>query len=242
MRQRVALIRTLAIDPDILLLDEPFSALDYQTRLALSDDVYGIIKKEGKTAIMISHDIGESVSMADRIVVLTKRPCVIKNIYDINIENKSTPIENRKLDNREILELFDLLNEFNGFYVTKINCKKLGKDGISIYKGNVRAGQIKSFNKSLILVGVINKGGKVIVNGDLYILGKVNGEVEIKSKESKIYCEVMKESLVKIGDIYKYYSDTLLSKEIYLEDNSIKERDYKKGEILNGKSNSCYIG
>jgi len=96
MRQRVALIRTLAIDPDILLLDEPFSALDYQTRLALSDDVYGIIKKEGKTAIMISHDIGESVSMADRIVVLTKRPCVIKNIYDINIENKSTPIENRK--------------------------------------------------------------------------------------------------------------------------------------------------
>ena len=96
MRQRVALIRTLAINPDILLLDEPFSALDYQTRLALSDDVYNIIKKEGKTAIMISHDIGESVSMADRIVVLTKRPCVIKNIYDIYFEDKSTPIENRK--------------------------------------------------------------------------------------------------------------------------------------------------
>ena len=96
MRQRVALIRTLAIDPDILLLDEPFSALDYQTRLALSDDIYKIIKNEGKTAIMISHDIGESISLADRIIVLTKRPSVIKNIYNIDLTNKSTPIENRK--------------------------------------------------------------------------------------------------------------------------------------------------
>ena len=95
MRQRVALIRTLAINPDILLLDEPFSALDYQTRLALSDDIYGIIKKEGKTAIMISHDIGESVSLADRIVVLTKRPSVIKTIYNIEYSKKSTPIQNR---------------------------------------------------------------------------------------------------------------------------------------------------
>ncbi len=96
MRQRVALIRTLAIDPDILLLDEPFSALDYQTRLALSDDVFRIIKQEGKTAIMISHDIGESVSLADRIIVLTKRPSVIKNIYTIDLTGKSSPIENRK--------------------------------------------------------------------------------------------------------------------------------------------------
>ncbi len=96
MRQRAALIRTLAIDPDILLLDEPFSALDYQTRLALSDDIYKIIKNEGKTVIMISHDIGESISLADRIIVLTKRPSVIKNIYNIELTNKSTPVENRK--------------------------------------------------------------------------------------------------------------------------------------------------
>lgn len=105
MRQRVALIRTLAINPDVLLLDEPFSALDYQTRLALSDDVYKIIKKEGKTAIMISHDIGESVSMADRIIVLTKRPCVIKTIYDIELSNKKTPIENRK--SKEFPDYYD---------------------------------------------------------------------------------------------------------------------------------------
>lgn len=96
MRQRAALIRTLATKPDILLLDEPFSALDYQTRLAVSDDVYKIIKKEGKSVIMVTHDIAEAISMADRIVVLTKRPGTIKSIYNIELTNKSTPIENRK--------------------------------------------------------------------------------------------------------------------------------------------------
>ena len=96
MRQRVALIRTLAIDPDILLLDEPFSALDYQTRLSLSDDVYRIIKNEGKTAILVTHDLAEAISLSDRIVVLSKRPATIKEIYKIELTNKSTPINNRK--------------------------------------------------------------------------------------------------------------------------------------------------
>ena len=96
MRQRVALIRTLGINPDILLLDEPFSALDYQTRLALSNDLYQIIKNEGKTAILITHDLGEAISMADRVIVLTKRPCKVKNIYEIKLDNKTNPIDNRK--------------------------------------------------------------------------------------------------------------------------------------------------
>ena len=96
MRQRVALIRTLAINPDILLLDEPFSALDYQSRLAVSDDVYNIIKNEKKSAIIVTHDIAEAISIADRVVVLTNRPCKIKNIYNIELTNKSNPIENRK--------------------------------------------------------------------------------------------------------------------------------------------------
>ncbi len=96
MRQRVALIRTLATDPDILLLDEPFSALDFQSRLVLSDDVYNIIKTEGKTAIMVTHDIAEAISMSDRIVVLTKRPAKVKCIYDLSLTDKSTPINNRK--------------------------------------------------------------------------------------------------------------------------------------------------
>lgn len=97
MRQRVALIRTLAINPDILLLDEPFSAIDYQTRLAVSDEIYRIIKQEGKTTIMVTHDIAESISLSDRVIVLTKRPATAKNIYDINLSVESrTPLKSRE--------------------------------------------------------------------------------------------------------------------------------------------------
>ena len=105
MRQRVALIRTLAIKPDILLLDEALSALDFQSRLAISDDIYKIIKSEEKTAIMVTHDINEAISMADRVIVLTKRPAVIKSIYEIKLTNKSTPINNRKC--KEFNEYYD---------------------------------------------------------------------------------------------------------------------------------------
>jgi len=107
MRQRVALIRTLATKPDILLLDEPFSALDYQTRLAVSDDVYQILKKEKKSAIIVTHDLAEAISMADRIIVLTKRPAVIKQIIDINLTDKSTPINNRRA--KEFSYYYDLI-------------------------------------------------------------------------------------------------------------------------------------
>lgn len=96
MKQRVALIRTLATKPDLVFLDEPFSALDYQTRLKVSDDIYRIIKNEGITVIMVSHDIAESISLSERIIVLTNRPARVKNIYDINLSNKSNPINNRK--------------------------------------------------------------------------------------------------------------------------------------------------
>lgn len=107
MRQRVALIRTLALKPDILLLDEPMSALDYQSRLSISDDIYKIIKNEKKTAIMVTHDIAEAVSMSDRVIVLTKRPGVIKSIYEIVLENRSTPTNNRK--SNEFSKYYDVL-------------------------------------------------------------------------------------------------------------------------------------
>lgn len=96
MRQRVALIRTLALKPDILLLDEPFSALDYVSRLQVSNDILQIIKSEKKSVIMITHDLAEAISIADRIIVLSKRPAVIKNTYEIKLTNKTNPIENRK--------------------------------------------------------------------------------------------------------------------------------------------------
>lgn len=107
MRQRVALIRTLATDPDILLLDEAFSALDYQTRLAVSDDVWKIIKKEGKTTIMITHDIAEAISMADRVIVLTGRPSMVKKIYNIEMKDRSNPINNRKCP--EFSKYYDMI-------------------------------------------------------------------------------------------------------------------------------------
>ena len=107
MRQRVALIRTLATNPDILLLDEPFSALDYQTRLKLSDDLYKIIKNEKKSAIMVTHDIAEAISLSQRIILLTKRPATIKEIYEINLEENKTPTENRK--DKNFIKYYDAI-------------------------------------------------------------------------------------------------------------------------------------
>ncbi len=96
MRQRVALIRTLASNPDVLLLDEPFSALDYQTRIAVCDDVYKIITEEGKTAILVTHDISEAISMADRVIVLTKRPAQILNEHIYNQDKTVLPLKRRE--------------------------------------------------------------------------------------------------------------------------------------------------
>lgn len=95
MRQRAALIRTLAFKPRLLLLDEPFSAVDFQTRIAVCDDVYSIIKNERKTAVLVTHDISEAVSMADRIVVLTSRPATVKKIFTVDIDAE-TPLKRRE--------------------------------------------------------------------------------------------------------------------------------------------------
>ena len=99
------------------MLDEPFSALDYVSRLSVSDDVANIIKNENKTVIMITHDIAEAISLADRVIVLSKRPASIKNIYEINLSTKSNPIENRKA------------KEFSKYFVKK---GSIAIDGISL--------------------------------------------------------------------------------------------------------------
>ena len=93
--------------PDVLLLDEPFSALDYQSRLAVSDDVYQILKREKKAAIMVTHDLAEAISMSNRVYVFSKRPCCVKNVYDICLTDQSNPIENRKA--KEFATYYDLI-------------------------------------------------------------------------------------------------------------------------------------
>lgn len=96
MRQRAALIRTLLLKPELLLLDEPFSALDYQTRLTVSDDIGQIIRSSGKTALLVTHDLSEAVSLSDRVVILSKRPASITRIVPITFAlEKDTPLNRR---------------------------------------------------------------------------------------------------------------------------------------------------
>ena len=105
MRQRVALIRTLATGPDILLLDEAFSALDYQTRLNVTDDVYRILKREQVTTLMVTHDIPESISMGDKILVLSARPAQVKEILSVDFGPGRSPLSCRA--NRQFGPYFD---------------------------------------------------------------------------------------------------------------------------------------
>ena len=106
MRQRAALIRTLAVDPDVLLLDEPFSALDYQTRISVCDDVYKIIRNEKKTALLITHDISEAISVADEIFVLSRRPATVVAEHSLNFSD-AEPLKRR--ENKEFSRWFEIL-------------------------------------------------------------------------------------------------------------------------------------
>lgn len=97
MRQRAALIRTLAIKPKILLLDEAFSALDYQTRIMVTKDIYDILKNEHITALIVTHDISEAISMSDRVIILSNRPAVVKEVHEIDFEMENrTPLNCRE--------------------------------------------------------------------------------------------------------------------------------------------------
>ena len=108
MRQRAALIRTLALNPDVLLLDEPFSALDYQTRLNVCNDVYKIIRQEHKTALLITHDISEAISVADKIFVLSKRPAKILSEHVVSFP-EDEPLKRR--ENKQFSKWFEILWE-----------------------------------------------------------------------------------------------------------------------------------
>lgn len=108
MRQRAALIRTLAIKPKILLLDEAFSALDYQTRIMVTKDIYDILKNENITALIVTHDISEAISMSDRVIILSSRPAQVKEIHQINFELENrTPLNSR--ESPKFSKYFDII-------------------------------------------------------------------------------------------------------------------------------------
>ena len=98
MRQRVALIRTLVTNPDIILLDEPFSALDYQTRLVLEEEILSILKNENKTCVLITHDIEEAIALSDRVAVMSKRPTSVKKTYDISLAARHGSVMKARAD------------------------------------------------------------------------------------------------------------------------------------------------
>lgn len=113
MRQRAALIRTLATNPDVLLLDEPFSALDYQTRLNVTEDVARIIRTEGKTALLITHDISEAISLADRVMVLSARPARVTYSHTLDFGETLNPLKRREM--KQFSSWFEILwKELNG--------------------------------------------------------------------------------------------------------------------------------
>lgn len=105
MRQRIALIRTLVTDPDVILLDEPFSALDYQTRLRLEEEVVQVIREQRRTALLITHDLGEAISLSDRVIVLTRRPTAVRAVYETGlVDTYGSPLRARSAP--EFGELF----------------------------------------------------------------------------------------------------------------------------------------
>ena len=109
MRRRVSIARALAARYDRLLMDEPFSALDAQTKLLVNEDIYKIVDEVDKSVIMVTHDIAEAIAFSDKIIVLTKRPACIKKIYNIEFKNlkNRTPIKSRAQE--EFKEYFDLI-------------------------------------------------------------------------------------------------------------------------------------
>ena len=114
MRQRIALIRTLATNPQVLLLDEPFSALDYQTRINVSEDIFKMIKDYNVSAILVTHDISEAIAMADRVIVLSHRPAKLKKIIDIKTDSPDNTPFNKRLSSefrKYFDEIWGLLNE-----------------------------------------------------------------------------------------------------------------------------------
>lgn len=197
-------------------------------KIVNSDDKLKIILNERLDNIECLRLIKERLEKV--FVYSNKRKEVILEVFSRNFTSK------------EVLQLFDIFETLDNYLISKIISRKKIKEEIAIIKGNIRNGEVGIYDKSILFIGNINRGSKIICAGNLYVLGKINGEIEIINSERKIYCEEISNALVKIGGVYQIYTDNLYDQMIYLENNKMKNIEYRIGEKNNGKSDSCYIG
>lgn len=195
-----------------------------------------VISKDNKLRIIIN----EGLTNGECLMLIKEK---LEKIFIYSIIKKEIILELGKINftNKEILQLFDIFDTLENYIISKIICNKKFKEEIIIAKGNIRNGEVKIFDKSVLFVGTINSGGKIICDGNLYVLGRVNGDVELKDKSALFYCENIYNSLVKIGNKYRIFTEDLYDRYICLKNDEIQSYDYKIGEKIHGKSNSCYI-
>ena len=161
---------------------------------------------------------------------------------DLLKANVILDVHNISLDTKQILTIFDVLSNFENLFLDKIIYKENIEKNIVLHEGNIRGGEIRLFTTNTLLIGNVNKGAKVIVNGNLYVIGKVSGIVEFKNISNKLYASSIDNCFVKICSIEKQFNETLENSLISLVDNKIIEEKFMdRRERIHGKSNCSYI-
>lgn len=161
---------------------------------------------------------------------------------DLLKANAVLDIHNINLNTKQILTIFDTLASFENLFLDKIIYKENTSKNIILHEGNIRGGEIKLFDKNTLIIGNINKDSKVIVNGNLYVIGKVSGIVEFKSNMNKLYASSIDGCFVKICSVEKQFNEKIENSLISLVNNQITEEKFMdRREKIHGKSNCSYI-
>lgn len=193
---------------------------------------------DGKVYIISDETLNYSTfikSLSDRLEKLY----ISENLLKTNV---TIDIKNIPLNSRQILNLFDVLEKHGNIYVSKIIYKDKKKKNIILHEGNIRSGENKFFNTNTLLIGNINKGGKVIVNGDLYVIGKISGDVIMKNNNSKLMASNVENAYIKICSLEKKIEGDLKNVVLRINENILHEDNFIKGESdIYGKSNCNYI-
>lgn len=193
---------------------------------------------EGKINIFVN----ENLSFDNFIEILKNR---LERLYikdDLLKTNVTLNIQNINLDSKKILKIFDVFSMNGSIYIDKIIFKKKLSKNIILHEGNIRSGEIKMFPNNTLLVGNINKGSKVIVNGNLFVIGKVSGSVEFKNIDCKFIASNLDNAFIKICALEKQFNDIKENVVVKVNENVMVEGDFTDGrDSAYGKGNCCYI-